>query len=246
MIRRSSILRSLTGPLLVLAFTGLTLYTPAALETLEGGIYGYGSKLLLKNSSFHQDEILLVEMDDLEDSRKRIGLLTDALDRGGARVIGLQIPIHQKQPNPALMEIRAFRERFNNYAERRKERVLYPWVVENLGKLEESVDYDSILLKSVRRSGKVVLMADEPGEKGSETGGKRRRRKSTAILWGSMMTQPRKLVVFFPRRSGFPFWNWPKDPWVWATPDCSFRKEVPEWSIRWFQISAGSFCPVFP
>jgi len=72
-------------------------------------------------------------------------------------VIGLHVPLSEKEQHPGLKELKGFKERFDAYSFSKKDDGLRPWVLENLKVMEDDLDSDRILVESIKLAGNVIL-----------------------------------------------------------------------------------------
>jgi serine/threonine-protein kinase len=149
-----------------LLFSLAVLWQPLPLTSLDLFLFD-GSMNLPYGGKETPSPVVLIEID--EKSTRMIGswpwprhLLAEMvtiLAQDGAKVIGLDIPLAEKESNQGLKELRSFKEKFHAYSFSRKDDGLRPWVLENLKGIEESLDSDRILVERTKQAGNVVFPA---------------------------------------------------------------------------------------
>ena len=117
-----------------------------AFESLEKIIYGIEMRLdLPQNPSKHNISIVNID----EKSLKQLGpwpwpryVIADMiaiLKNNGAKMIGLDLPLREKEHNQGLMEIQKL---YKEIMENRKGTEIDPWVLSALKKVESRLDND--------------------------------------------------------------------------------------------------------
>jgi serine/threonine-protein kinase len=166
MVKRSLSLNSLLAGLIALAFIGLAYYSPPFMEQTERISYGALTRLALLDTPIDQ-RILLIEIDgkSLEKlgswpwPRDVIGRMVHLAKAGGAKVIGLNVPLLDEERNTAPREMKALRETLSAYALSRRDDALSDWVQETLTDREEKANLDLGLVEAVKEAGNVILPA---------------------------------------------------------------------------------------
>ncbi|MCK5553527.1 MAG: CHASE2 domain-containing protein, partial [Deltaproteobacteria bacterium] len=74
-------------------------------------------------------------------------------------MIGLNIPLIEKEPNKAVLELRLFQEKLKAYPFGSEDPLLAAWILENFKQMEQNLDNDSRLVESAQQSGNVILPA---------------------------------------------------------------------------------------
>ncbi len=154
----------LSGAIITLVFIAFSLIRPSFFETIEAYIYGSEMKLVRaedravpKVGLINIDDKSLADLGSWPWSRQLIAQMIDLLNDSGAEVIGIYIPLFEKESNPALKVIESFQEKFNAYPFGKKDPTLTTWVMENLKQMEEDFNADKRLVESVQESGNIVL-----------------------------------------------------------------------------------------
>ena len=148
----------------ILIFMAFSFTDSSPFQTIETAIYDLGLRRAFSGDRGIQ-KITLVEID--EKSVKRLGPLPWPRDRiaemlnllkdAGTALIGLQIPLAERNTGPGLKAIKVFRDQFKAYASSQGRAPMASWVLENLMELEVKLDQDRRLIKGVRDSGNVIL-----------------------------------------------------------------------------------------
>ena len=154
----------LLGAITALLFIALSYYGLPLIDFLDGRIYDLEMSLSGTRES-GKSNVVLIDIDDK--SLKKLGqwpwprhILAEMIDKlhgNGAKLIGLNIPLLDKESNQGLQEIVTFREKLDAYAEGKKTTELLTWTRENLEILQKDLDNDQILVNSIKRSGIIIL-----------------------------------------------------------------------------------------
>jgi len=163
-----SMVKKILNPLLsavtALVFIALVYYGPPPFDRLEEHLYDLEMKMG-GNGDTGKTSLVLIDIDD--QSLKRLGQwpwprrvlaeLIDKLDENGANLIGLCIPLLDREATQGLREVTAFREKFDAYIEDKQDNALIRWTRQNLRNLQEGLDNDALLVNSLRKCNKVIL-----------------------------------------------------------------------------------------
>lgn len=147
-----------------LVFIALSYHGLPSFGSLEGRLYDLEMKMS-GNGKLGKSRVVLIDIDDRSLKtlgqwpwpRRLLAEMIDKLNEDGAGLIGLDIPLLDRESNQGLQEVSAFREEFDAYAADKKRNDLIEWTQQNLKNLQEALDNDRILMGSVRKSGKVIL-----------------------------------------------------------------------------------------
>ncbi|MFC1821251.1 CHASE2 domain-containing serine/threonine-protein kinase [Thermodesulfobacteriota bacterium] len=166
MAKKSSYLDQVIGIIIILIFAGFSYKGVSTLDRIEGYFYDIGQGLVSVEKS-GAGNIVLIDIDD--NSLKRIGAwpwsrsvlaeMIDKLDRSGAALIGLNIPLSAAEANQGLKQVQAFREKFKAYPFKKPDAFMTDWILKNLSQIEEQLDNDKRISESIGQNGKVVLTA---------------------------------------------------------------------------------------
>ncbi|MCF8063549.1 MAG: protein kinase [Deltaproteobacteria bacterium] len=165
----------IVGAVIAFLFTVLSIVHPPVLAGLEQQFYDTYSRLSASDAPA-PGKVALVEID--QRSLDRIGAwpwprgkvaeLVDRLDRAGARVIGLLVPLQDPSRGTGYETVRDFQEKLNAHPLSSQQGKLAEWVRVNLERMAQELDEDGRLAESVRRSGKVVVPVYARFEKRSD------------------------------------------------------------------------------
>ncbi len=166
MIKKILNLVSVLGILVVFAFVVVSLFGTSLLDSTERALYTAAMNIV-KADRGGDGHVVLVEIDkkSLEKfgpwpwSRGMVAEVIALLNRSGARIIGLDLPLSEKSAGRGLQDIRVFREKLQTYTQGKKDDPLKSWVMENLALMEENLDDDRRLVSNVSASGNVILTA---------------------------------------------------------------------------------------
>jgi len=149
---------------LAVLFSVAALWHPFPLESLDLFLFDVSTNLRERTTPV---PVVLVQIDEKSTGkfgswpwpRRLLAEMVAILAGEGAKIIGLDIPLPEQESNPGLKELRNFKEKFRAYSFSRVDEGLRPWVLENLGEAEASLDSDRILAESLKQAGNVVLPA---------------------------------------------------------------------------------------
>ena len=156
----------ISGFAIILIFLGFSYTGLSPFDAAERAIYDVQMKLV-QDEPWGVPEIALIEIDDRSVDefgswpwpRRMIAEMIDILESSGAKLIGINLPLVDRESNQGPEEARKFRERFSADPVSSKDALLTAWILENTKLMEERLDNDSRLVDSVRKSGKVILPA---------------------------------------------------------------------------------------
>jgi serine/threonine-protein kinase len=167
MTQRKPNLTCAVGVAFTVLFTLLALSPPPFVQSLELFLYDTAMNLPDVGEETRKPDVTLVEID--EESGRSLGpwpwprhLLAEMvalLDRDGAKVIGMHVPLPEKELHQGLKELRGFKERFSAYSFSKKDEGLREWVLENLKEMEEKLDADRLLAERTKLAGNVIFAA---------------------------------------------------------------------------------------
>jgi CHASE2 domain-containing sensor protein len=164
MVKKSLTLNSLVGFLLALFLAGLSFQPDSWLENLERFSYGWTVRLTARQGQA-DPRIVLIDIDDMNIERMgswpwprvRIAEMIELLRERGVKVLGLNLPLFDRENNPGLSEVKSFMARFESYASSEKPTKVTAWVEENLQETVQRLDGDGLLVESVRKAGNIVF-----------------------------------------------------------------------------------------
>ena len=144
---------------IVFSYGGLSI-----IDGIETYVYDTEMKLSLSEKQ-DGNKLLLIEIDDKSLGelgswpwpRHLAAEMINILKKSEPKLIGLNVPLIEKEPNQGIKEIRTFREKFKAHPNVKKRATLATWILENLRQIEEGLDNDSRLVESVKQSGNVIL-----------------------------------------------------------------------------------------
>ena len=177
MAKRTLNVDLLLGAIIVFIFIGLSHIRPFFVEGLEE----YVNDSALRFASGEKQgtsQVVLINIDDKSLTRlgawpwprHLIAEMIDILKEGGAKLIGLNIPLFEKQANLGLDVLRSFHEKFEAYPFGERDPTMAAWMQEHLKQMEKDLDSDRRLVESVVRSRNVVLpMSIELGSSNDRT-----------------------------------------------------------------------------
>jgi CHASE2 domain-containing sensor protein/predicted Ser/Thr protein kinase len=160
------IVAAITVIFMIFSYIGLPFF-----EKMERRIYDKGIKYARADNP-GDDRIILIDIDDkiLTDlgpkplPRHIIAEMIKLLNREGAKLIGLNIPLNEKEVNEGLKEIKAFREKYLVYPDHSEDLSKKSWVLTNLDEIENRLDNDLSLVDAVKSGGNVFLqLSTRPG-----------------------------------------------------------------------------------
>ena len=166
MIKRTLNVDLLLGAIIILIFIGFSYIKPFFFEDIEN--YVYDSALGFAPAEKQGlPPVVLINIDDKSLTRLGswpwprylIAEMIDILKEAGVKLIGLNIPLFEKQANLGLDVLRSFHEKFKAYPFGEKDPTMVAWMQEHLKQMEKDLDSDRRLVESVLRSRNVVLSA---------------------------------------------------------------------------------------
>jgi serine/threonine-protein kinase len=157
----------IVGISFTLLVTLVALFPPSSLMAPELFLYDLAMKLPASAKELPTPNVVLIEIDEKSSMklgpwpwpRQLLAEMVALLGKDGAKVIGLHVPLMERQPHSGLKELRAFRERFNAYSFSKKDEGLRPWVLENLDEAEKKLDSDRMLVERTKLAGNVIFPA---------------------------------------------------------------------------------------
>ncbi len=156
----------LTGVIIILIFVGFSHTRPSLFEGIERAVYDAEIRFAIGEKKgvpkvvlINVDDKSLVDLGSWPWPRHYIAEMVEILRDGGAKIIGLNVPLFEKEANPGLGALKSFREKFEAFPFSEKEGPLATWIEEYLEEMEDNLDGDRRLVESVQRSGNVVLPA---------------------------------------------------------------------------------------
>ncbi len=152
------------GAVIALLFTVLSFARPPLLDGLETRLYDIHTRLAGFDAP-PSETVSLIEIDEKSLARvgpwpwprQRIARLVDRLDQAGVRAVGLLVPLQSEAQASGHQAVREFRKKLDAHPLSSRHQKLAAWVRENLKEMEEDLDADGRLAKSVRLSGKVIV-----------------------------------------------------------------------------------------
>jgi len=130
-------------------------------ESLEKVIYGIEMRLNVPRD-LGENRIAIVNID--EKSLKLLGPwpwprhiiaeMITILNDNGAKLIGLDILFSENEHNDGLREVRKLSEIIQ---EKNKSKAEYTWILNNLKEIEQRLDNDNLLSKTVKENGNIIL-----------------------------------------------------------------------------------------
>jgi hypothetical protein len=132
------------GFVVVLIFIGLSFMELSIFEAMER--YIYDTEMRFSPAESQGDKkIVLIDIDDKSVNRlgpwpwprHLIAEMITVLKRNNTRLIGLHLPLTEKEQNQGLREVRSFKTKFNAQPFARKDPNMFNWLVKNLEQLEE-------------------------------------------------------------------------------------------------------------
>ncbi|MGD8226205.1 MAG: serine/threonine-protein kinase [Desulfobacteraceae bacterium] len=166
MAKRTLNVDLLLGAIIVLIFIGFSYIKPFFFEDIENHIYDSASRFAPAEKQ-GVSKVVLINIDDKSLTRlgswpwprHLIAEMIDILKEGGVKLIGLNIPLFDKQASLGLDVLRSFHEKFKAYPFGEKDPTMAAWMQEHLKQMEKDLDSDRKLVESVMRSRNVVLSA---------------------------------------------------------------------------------------
>ncbi len=166
MAKRTLNVNLLLGAIIVLIFIGFSHIRPFFFEGIEKYVYDSALRFA-PGEKQGVSQVVLINIDDKSLTRlgswpwprHLIAEMIDILKEGDVKLIGLNIPLFEKQANLGLDVLRSFHEKFKAYPFGEKDPTIAAWMQEHLKQMEKDLDSDRRLVESVQRSRNVVLPA---------------------------------------------------------------------------------------
>lgn len=154
------------GTTIVLIFIGFSHLRPSLFEGMERDVYDAQMRFA-PGEKQGVPKVVLINIDDKSLTnlgswpwpRDLIAQMIDRLKEGEAKLIGLNLPLFEKEANPGLKALKSFHEKLGAYPFGDKDTPLATWIDGYLEEMEEDLDNDRRLVESIRLSGNVVLPA---------------------------------------------------------------------------------------
>jgi CHASE2 domain-containing sensor protein/tRNA A-37 threonylcarbamoyl transferase component Bud32 len=149
------------GIIIAVIFIFLSLISFGAFESLERILYGIEMRLAI-SPSMGASKIAIVNIDKKSIDklgswpwpRSLIAEMITILKDNGARLIGLNIDLSEKEKNQGLEEIKGL---YNEIISKTEPEKTDTWLLNRLDEIEESLDNDNHLLQAIKESGNVIL-----------------------------------------------------------------------------------------
>jgi eukaryotic-like serine/threonine-protein kinase len=153
----------LSSFLIPLLFVALSLGQVPILEKAERALFILESRLSLSERQNDQ-RIVLVDVDERSIQilgswpwpHQVLAEMVELLNRGGAKLISLDLPLVEKEPNTRLAEVAGIREKFEASALTKGDTTPES-IQDDLLRLEQSADGDQKLAEAIRHHGNVIL-----------------------------------------------------------------------------------------
>lgn len=152
------------GALILLLFVGLYAVNPSFLERMERSLYDAAAKLA-PTKEYGSERIAIIEID--EKSLARLGPwpwprdliaeMINILNQSGVKLIGVNIPLMERERNPGIAQLKALQTRLTASPFHGTPGELIDKAIKNLKELERELDNDHKLFESILRNGNVVL-----------------------------------------------------------------------------------------
>ena len=158
------------GLAIVSVFVLLSVFRISIFETIEIKLYDMAMQFTASDKG-DTSRIVLVDIDDkslLELGswpwpRKRIADLLNILKKDDVALVGIHLPLTDREPAQGLRELKSFREKFTAYASVKNNTVMTEWILENLKQMENGLDNDGLLRSSIQNIGNVILSGKTSG-----------------------------------------------------------------------------------
>lgn len=150
--------------LIIILFLSLSYFHFSVFELIERNIYDT-EIALCRRTADTPPQIAIIEIDD-----KSLALLgkwpwpgslfaqmINNLEKNGVKLIGLNIPLKERAPEPVIDEIKAFQGKLDVYPPAQKDGDLKKWIIDNLNQIIGRHDNDMALVESMKKSGKIIL-----------------------------------------------------------------------------------------
>jgi CHASE2 domain-containing sensor protein/tRNA A-37 threonylcarbamoyl transferase component Bud32 len=149
------------GIIIAVIFIFLSFISFGAFESLERILYGIEMRLAI-SPSMGASKIAIVNIDEKSIDklgswpwpRSLIAEMITILKDNGARLIGLNIDLSEKEKNQGLEEIKGL---YNEIISKTEPEKTDTWLLSRLDEIEESMDNDNHLLQAIKESGNVIL-----------------------------------------------------------------------------------------
>lgn len=149
---------------IVLLFLVFSFFRIPFFETLETLVYDAEMRFT-QTGEWGEGQVVLVEIDrkSLEKlgawpwPRHVIAEMISLLTSRGAKVVGLNLALGEREFNQGLKEVKAFREKFEAFSFSKKDVAVSPWIMDNLKELEQNLDSDRRLVESIQQNGNVII-----------------------------------------------------------------------------------------
>ncbi len=149
------------GIIIAVIFIFLSFISFRAFESLERILYGIEMRLAI-SPSMGASKIAIVNIDEKSIDklgswpwpRSLIAEMITILKDNGARLIGLNIDLSEKEENQGLEEIKGL---YNEIISKTEPEKTDTWLLNRLDEVEESLDNDNHLLQAIKESGNVIL-----------------------------------------------------------------------------------------
>lgn len=175
MVKKSLTLNSVVAFSLALFFAGFSFHGGSWFEKLERLSYRWVVRLTAPQGEA-DPRIVLIEIDDKSIDRigswpwprSRLADMIGLLAKEGVKVVGLNLPLFERESRQGLGEVRSFMARVESHALSEKEPGLPDWIREGLQEMEQRLEGDALLVEAVRNAGNVVFPAFTvlpPGQK---------------------------------------------------------------------------------
>jgi serine/threonine-protein kinase len=149
------------GIIIAAIFIFLSFISIGAFESLERILYGIEMRLAI-SPSMGAGKIAIVNIDEKSLDklgswpwpRSLIAEMITILKDNGARLIGLNIDLSEKEKNQGLEEIKGL---YNEIISKTEPEKTDTWLLNRLDEIEEVMDNDNHLLQAIKESGNVIL-----------------------------------------------------------------------------------------
>ena len=166
MVKKGLTLNSLAAFFLVLFFAGFSFHAGSWFEKLERLSYEWMVRLTAPDRQA-DPRIVLIDIDDKSIERmgswpwprSRLAEMIELLRESGVKVIGLNLPLFERESNQGVEEVKSYMARFEAYALNKKDSSLTAWIEESLEEMAQRLDNDGLLVEGVRKAGNIVFPA---------------------------------------------------------------------------------------
>jgi eukaryotic-like serine/threonine-protein kinase len=164
MLKKSVNLSSLAAFLIAGLFSWLTFQSVSWVEKLERFSYGWMVRLTAPPGQA-DPRIVIIDIDEMDVERMgswpwpraRLAEMIDLLMERGVKVIGINLPLLERENNPGLEEVKSFAVNFQAHPQGAKPENVKAWIEERLQEISTRIDGDGLLVKSVQKAGSVVF-----------------------------------------------------------------------------------------